>query len=106
MLHEALPASAGTRIVRTAVFAGHLVLAPMPALPQAGLQLAVDSGAFLIATLALACQVMHHHPHFILEISVFLALCSHAQIIHLAVPQGKPNDSRNLLVSYISWMHV
>ena len=48
--------------MRTAVFAGHLVLAPGPALPQAGLQLAADSGALLIALLALVCQVMRWSP--------------------------------------------
>ena len=88
--------------MRTAVFAGHLVLAPMPALPQAGLQLAVDSGAFLIAILALACQVMHSSPELLNQEICVSDTVLHAQTIHLAVPQGISNDGWNLLVCYIS----
>ena len=50
---------AGTKITRAALFAGHLAMSQSVVTLQPGMQLAMDSGALLIAVMAFACQVLN-----------------------------------------------
>jgi hypothetical protein len=49
---------AGTKITCAALFACHLAMSQSAASLQLGVQLAMDSGGLLIASMAFACQVV------------------------------------------------